>query len=129
MIVIFLPPNLTSRIQPADTGMITVLKVGYKVFIVNELLDVYEDQMFADIDLVRKKQKRGCKCLSFGGKARVLDAAEILNEIWSRDDKYTRTTSVVNSWKKSDLLKDSYVDFTESGSDEDVPCDVSVEEE
>ena len=31
-------------------GMIAVLKFGYKVFIVNKLLDVYEDQSFSDID-------------------------------------------------------------------------------
>ena len=62
-IIIFLPPNLTSQIQTADMCMLAVLKLGYKVFMVNKLLDAYKDQSFADIDLARKKQKRGCKGL------------------------------------------------------------------
>ena len=48
--IILLPPNLTSRIQPADMGIIAVLKVGYKLFMVRSLIVVYEDQNFKEID-------------------------------------------------------------------------------
>ena len=94
--IIFLPPYLTSRIQPADMGIISVLKVGYKFFMVRRLLAMYEYQTFTDIDTARKIQKRGCKGLAFGGKTHVLDAYEILNHIWSLDEKYTKTTSIKN---------------------------------
>ena len=48
--IILLPPNLTSRIQPADMGIIAALKVGYKLFMVRSLIVVYEDQNFKEID-------------------------------------------------------------------------------
>ena len=96
---------------------------------VEKLLGVYEYQSFADIGLSQNKQKRGCKVPSLVGKAHVLDVARILNEIWSRDEKYARTTYVVNFWKKYGLLKYSYFSFTESESDEDVLSDVSIKEE
>ena len=126
-IIIFLPPNLTSRIQPADMAITSVLKIRYKVFRVNIFLDVYEDQSFTDIYLGRNKQKRFFKGLSFGGKSHSLDTAEILNDIWIRYEKHARITSLLNFWNKYGFLKDSYFNFTEPESDEDVLCDVSVE--
>ena len=66
---------------------------------VRRLLDVYEDQNVREIDKARKRKNRGCKGLAFGGEAHVLDAAEILNQIWSIYDKYAKTTSVRNCWK------------------------------
>ena len=67
------------QIQPVGMGMITVLEVGCKLFMVNKLLGLYEYQSFADIDLTRKNYKRGCKGLSFREKSCVLDADEILD--------------------------------------------------
>ena len=97
--IIFLPLNLTSCIEPADMGIIEVFKVVCKLFIIRSFLAAYEDQTFTDIDTAQKRQKRGCKGLTFGGKYCVLDAAEILNQIWSLDEKYTKTTSINNCWK------------------------------
>ena len=94
-----LPPSLTSRIQSADMGIIEVLKVGYKFFMVRRLLAVYEDQNFTEIDTARKIQNRGCKGMAFGGKYNIIDAAEILNQFWSLDEKYSKTTSIKNYWK------------------------------
>jgi hypothetical protein len=39
----FLPPNLTSKRQPADMVMIASLKVGYKSLMLNELLDLFDE--------------------------------------------------------------------------------------
>ena len=72
---IFLLPNLTSHIQPADMGIITVLKVGYKSFTVRRLLAVYEDQNHTEIYTSRKGKNRVCKGMAFVGKSSVLDAA------------------------------------------------------
>ena len=66
---------------------------------VRRLLDVYEDYTFTDIDTARKRKKRGFKGLEFGGKAHILDVDEILNKIWSLDEKYAKTTSIENCWK------------------------------
>ena len=85
---LFLPPTLTSHIQPADMGIIAVLKAGYKLFMVRRLLVVYENQIFRGIYIAHKIQKREYKGLEFGGKAHVLNGAEILNQIWSIDEKY-----------------------------------------
>ena len=63
--IIFLPPNITSRIQPTYMGIISVLKVRYKFFMIIRLLAVYEDQSFTDIDTARKRQKMGCKGMAF----------------------------------------------------------------
>ena len=62
-------------------GIIEVLKVGYKFFIVGRLLAVYEYQKFTEIDTAWKRQNIGCKGLAFEGKSHVLDSAEILNQI------------------------------------------------
>ena len=97
--IIFLRPNLTSRIQPAYIGIISVLKVRYKFFIVRRLYAVYKDQNFTETDAARKMQQIGCKGMAFRGKDYVLDVAEILNHIWVFDEKYAKTTSIKNCWK------------------------------
>ena len=61
--IIFLPPYLTSLIQPADMGIIAVLKVGHKISMVRKLLAVYEDQTFTENDTAQKRQKIGCKSI------------------------------------------------------------------
>ena len=61
--IIFLPPNLTSRIKPTDMGITEVLKIGYTVFMVNKLLDMYKYQSFADINLARNKHHLEAKIM------------------------------------------------------------------
>ena len=40
--IIFLPPNVTNTHQPADMGMISTLKVGYKIVMLQEFLGVFD---------------------------------------------------------------------------------------
>ena len=42
--VIILPPNVTSRHQPMDQGVIAWTKKKYKYQIISELLEIYSDQ-------------------------------------------------------------------------------------
>ena len=42
--ICFLPPNITSKNQPADMGMIASLKVGYKTLMINQLLDLFDEE-------------------------------------------------------------------------------------
>ena len=66
--------------------------------------------------------------MDFGGKAHVLDAAEISFELWSDDDKYARKTSIVNCWRKSSILNGlnfENVNNVEDSSDneaDDITC-------
>ena len=125
---IFLSANLTSCIQPADMGIIAVLRVRYKLFMVRRLLAVYEDQCFTDIDTARKGQKIGCKVLTFVGKSHVLDAAEILNQIWSLNEKYSKITSIKIAGKYG-ILKYSCSYVSTSETDADIVGGASFEEE
>ena len=40
--IMFLPPNVTSRHQPADMGMIAALKAGYKSLYLHTLLCIFD---------------------------------------------------------------------------------------
>ena len=95
---------------------------------IRRLLAVYEDQTFTENDTAQKRQKIGCKSIQFGGKAHVLDSAEILNQNWSLDDKYAKTNSINNCWKNC-ILKGSYFDISTSETDAEIVGDASVEEE
>ena len=62
----FLPPNPTRKIQPSDMVMIASLEVGYKMLMLNQLLDLfYEEGGFELAGERRKLQRAGCKGLSF----------------------------------------------------------------
>jgi hypothetical protein len=58
----FLPPNLTSKRQPADMGMIASLKAGYKTFMLNELLDLFDQEGGFELAAERRqKQKKDAR--------------------------------------------------------------------
>ena len=105
LIIIFLPPNTTSKLQPADMGIIACLKVGYKITMLRKLLTLFdEDGGFQAVANARANARRGCKGLAVGGKAHVLDVMQILAKLWNEDRKYARTQSVKNCWLKADVL-------------------------
>ena len=107
LIILFLPPNVTSRAQPADMGMIAVLKIGYRYIMLGKLIDLYDSYSMEEIDNMRARAKRGQKGLDVGGKAHLLDAAKILDGIWSQNGKYASEEGIRKCWKKSDILDDS----------------------
>lgn len=85
--------------------MIASLKVGYKAIMLGKLLDTFDSEGgFEGAAKERKQQKRGCRGLDFGGKATILDAMNILKEIWSRDGKYAREGGIRRCWKKANIL-------------------------
>ena len=81
IIILFLPPRVTSWHQPADMGMIASLKVGYRV-----------------------KMSSGMKGFDYGGKATVLDAMKILQQLWEGDHKYAYSHSIAHYWHKAHIL-------------------------
>ena len=55
----FLPPNVTSRHQPADMGMITGLKTGYKALFLHQLLQIFDvPGVYEQAAVCRARQKR-----------------------------------------------------------------------
>ena len=67
IIVKFLPPNLTSAYQPADQGIISSLKLGYKLTLLHTLLDICDDPVaYAAAKTAGTQMKKGCKGISFG---------------------------------------------------------------
>ena len=41
--IVFLPPNVTNKSQPADMGMIASLKIGYKTKMLLQLLKIFDE--------------------------------------------------------------------------------------
>jgi len=80
--IVFLPPNVTNKSQPADMGMIALLKIGYKTNMLLQLLKFFDEVGgYKAAAEQRKSTTRGCRGLAVGGKATLLDAMWILNEI------------------------------------------------
>ena len=51
-----------------------------------------------------EKNRKGCRGLDVGGKATILDAMLILNEIWDHDGKYAREDGIRRCWRKAGIL-------------------------
>jgi hypothetical protein len=72
--------------QPADMGMIAGLKVGYRLQMLKKLLAICDDEeLYKDAIEAGQKARKGCIGLAHCGKAHLLDAAQILNQIWLVD--------------------------------------------
>ena len=103
--IVFLPPNVTNKHQPADMGMIASLKVGYKTKILMQLLEVFDKEGgYEEAARLRKSTRKGCRGLQLGGKATILDAMYILDEIWKNDARYALVTGIRRCWRKADIL-------------------------
>ena len=60
LFILFLPLNANNTDQTADMGMITSIKVGYKVTLVEQLLSIFDiEGGFLRAYSERQKQKRG----------------------------------------------------------------------
>lgn len=105
IIFLFFPPNLTCHLQPADMGIIAVLKVGYKIILLTTLLPLFEEEnAYEKLKALREKTGAGLRGLGVGGQPHVLDAIQILHGIWSVDGKYARESGIRNCWLKGDIL-------------------------
>lgn len=102
--ILFLPPNVTNRHQPADMGMIAGTKVGYKALYLRALLEIFDAPGGCEHAAEeRKKQKRGCRGVKYGGKPHILDCMEMLKTVWD-GEKYVSTESISRCWRKADIL-------------------------
>jgi len=112
--IMYFPPNMTSLHQPCDMGIIATLKVGYKMKMLQILLNIFDQEGgYQAAAVEQQKQRAGCKGIHFGGKATIADAMEILNDTWivaaSGDhSKYAAKSAVQQCWRKSDILPISW---------------------
>jgi hypothetical protein len=103
--LIFFPPNMTSSHQPADMGMIASLKIGYKTVMLSKLLEIFDaDGGYEGAAITRRTIKKGCRGLDYGGKATILDAMIILQDIWKVDSKYALESGIQRCWRKAGIL-------------------------
>ncbi|CAN0106927.1 unnamed protein product, partial [Heterosigma akashiwo] len=96
----FLPPNTTSRFQPCDAGIIAVLKCRYKY----RLLKIWaftvleQDALMAEAKTCRSvKYVNGMYGVHQGKPPNVLDALELLQEVWDND---ISEECIVRCWLK-----------------------------
>ena len=79
----FLSSDVTNTHQPAYMGMISSIKVGYKVTFLDQLLSIFDiEGGFLRAYVEKKKQNRGCKGTDFGGNPHLLDAMIIMKPLW-----------------------------------------------
>ncbi len=110
LVIPFFPPNCTSFMQPADMGVIAGLKVGYRVLMLKKLLAICDDEeLYKDAIEAGRKARKGCIGLTYCGKAHLLDAAQIVNQIWLVDGKYASNDSIKRCWRCSGLLPVSLI--------------------
>jgi hypothetical protein len=84
------------------------MKVGYKLSMLETLLAIIDvEGGYEKAAEARRRQKRGCNGLQYGGKAHVLDAMNLLDNIWSQDGKYASEDSIRHYWQKADVVMDS----------------------
>ncbi|RWS05717.1 tigger transposable element-derived protein 4-like protein, partial [Leptotrombidium deliense] len=79
---LFLPPNVTCKLQPLDLGVIAALKLKYRTRFVKFLIQSYET------DILKQKLD-------------LLTAVKYVVESWTDVSNET----IVNCWKKSSLIK------------------------
>ena len=103
--IMYFPENVTNKHQPADMGTIASLKVGYKVSMLEMLLAIFDiEGCYVDVAAACRHQKPGCKGLQNGGKAHVLDAMNLVDNIWGKKGKYASEDSIHCYWRKADIL-------------------------
>ena len=97
--VITLPPNVTSRFQPMDQGVIAWTKKSYKYMIISELLDIYDDEENMEA-AVASRRGRGYNGIDQGCKPHVRDAIERINKIWNDMPE----ESIKKCWRKATCM-------------------------
>ena len=103
--ILFLPPNLTSKYQPMDQGVIATLKIGYKMLMLKFLLVICDD-----VDCFEQFQNtvvpKGCRGLEHGSAPHILDALKLLKMLWEGEfqGRYSDPDAIARCWRKSNCL-------------------------
>lgn len=96
--IFFFPPNSTSVHQPLDQGIISAVKINYKMLMLSKSIEAYEDiERMQQLDSQAKKGRKG---LNLGCPANILDAGQIIRQSW---DNLSAST-ILNCWRHSKCL-------------------------
>jgi len=90
----FLPPNITSLIQPLNLGVIQNLKVKYRATLVTYILEKIED------NLLEPKST----AINISKKINILQAIQLISDSWCDVSSQT----IKNCFRKCDFLEESY---------------------
>nr|CAH0108968.1 unnamed protein product [Daphnia galeata] len=96
--IFFFPPNSTSVHQPLDQGIISAVKINYKMLMLSKFIEAYED--IEHMQQLASQAKKGRKGLNLGCPANILDAGQIIRQSW---DNLSAST-ILNCWRHSKCL-------------------------
>ena len=98
-----LPPKFSSQHRPADIGIITSLKVGYKALYLWNLFGIIDTPGgFERSEVARKNQRRVCIGIEYVGNTHLLDCMMILHQVWNGyDGKYVSDESACYFWRNA----------------------------
>ena len=101
-----LPPDVTSRHQPADMGMIAALKAGYKALRLHNLLEIFYDPGgYKQAAPRREKQRKRQRGIQHGGNLRILDCIVMIKQVWEgMNGGYVSPEIICHFWRKADIL-------------------------
>ena len=94
----FLPPNVTSRHNPLDQGIIQATKAHYREELANTLVQCIDN--WHELQRQAKSMADGTAGIKFGCKAHIGDAAELSIRAW----KSVTQECIVNCTLKAELL-------------------------
>ena len=109
--IINFPINMSRSKHPGEGGVLGNLRLGFKLRLVSSVQAVFD--MFGGIEAVQErfygtddspKKKFGSGGLSVGDPPTLVDALELLKQVWKSSNKYVTTTLILEGWKKAKIL-------------------------
>ena len=106
LITIFLPPNVKRHYQPMDMGIISCFNVGYRVRLLEYLLQIFDERgkSYEALEARRKNDPRRYNGLCVGGKPTMLGLMGLSEKIWNNDAKYAYKKTIRNFRLKAGIL-------------------------
>ena len=86
-------------------GIIAAMKVGYRSYMLGIILDIFDaPDGYKKAEVARARRPRCCKVIYNVGKATVLDAMNLINQVWDDYVKYALREAMMRCWMKAAIL-------------------------
>ena len=112
--VIYLPPNVTSKGQPMDQGIISWLKTKYRYSLVHDLLSIYSDEE-KRTQAVQTRRGGGYDGIRQGLKPNLFDAIIKMDKLWEE----VHEEIIIKCWRKAKCLPSPLVSDADTAFDYD----------
>ena len=106
---IFIPPNVTSRSQPLDQGIISIIKRKYRKNMLRRLVEGKKQEDFIEYH----NQSRKKYGFIYDGLLDILDTMKLLKEVWDT----ISSSTIMKFWIRSNILLPQTVASIQSESD------------